>query len=71
MDEPCQPGFIPRLLGCVGDEDDAGCDDAGLGCALLSFMVSVGVAILVVGVIYCFVFRPEVEIRPNKWIKRE
>ena len=53
----CEPGFVPRLLGCVSDDADK-CEDATLACALLSLLVSISVAVIVVVVVYWCMFRP-------------
>jgi len=52
----CNPGLIPRLLGCAGEGED--CQSGSWGCALLSLLVSVLASVAVVFFIYViFIFR--------------
>ena len=50
----CNPGPIPRLLGCV--DATSGCEDGGWACALLSLAFAILVALVVAGVAYAAFF---------------
>ena len=36
----CNPGFVPKLIGCVSDENNEECHDVSVLCALASLFVS-------------------------------
>ena len=52
MSFQCNPGFVPRLLGCVSDENTEECHDVSLLCALASLLVSLLGILAVILVIF-------------------
>ena len=51
----CNPGFMPKLLGCVSESE---CGDVTLSCALLSLVVTLVLIfgiIFIIYLIYCFI----------------
>jgi len=65
----CNPGFMPKLLGCTSEDD---CEEVTFGCAILSL----GVTLLVIFTIaiVCFqtyLFIGDVQRSSNNYKKKE
>ena len=65
----CNPGFMPKLLGCTSEEN---CEEVSFGCAILSLFVTLMVIITIL--IVCFqtyLFIGDVQRSSNNYKKKE